>query len=230
MSAAAPPRHVAVIMDGNGRWALQRGLSRREGHRRGLDAARKTLRACAAHKIPYLSLFAFSSENWSRPEEEVSALMMLFADSAKSLVGELRDNGVRVRFIGQRERFSPMLRQAMESMEAATDGGRRLHVNVAVSYSGRWDVAQAAEQIARDGGDFGEKNFAKRLSTGDLPEVDLLIRSGGERRLSNFMLWQAAYAELHFTPVLWPDFGEDDFEKALADYGQRERRFGDIAC
>ena len=123
VSAAAPPRHVAVIMDGNGRWALQRGLSRREGHRRGLDAARKTLRACAAHKIPYLSLFAFSSEKWSRPEEEVSALMMLFADSAKSLVGELRDNGVRVRFIGQRERFSPMLRQAMESMEAATDGG-----------------------------------------------------------------------------------------------------------
>ena len=223
------PRHVAVIMDGNGRWAASRRLPRPEGHRRGLLAARAAVRAAVSGGVPYLTLFAFSRENWRRPAGEVRALLSLFAETARDLGGELAENGVRVSFIGQREQFPPPLRAAMSSLEKMTAGGRRLHATVAVSYSGRWDVSQAAAKIAANGGDFSEENFARHLATGDLPPVDLLIRTGGERRLSNFMLWQAAYSELYFTPVLWPDFGEEDFAAAVADYAGRERRFGALA-
>ncbi|MBE8158374.1 MAG: di-trans,poly-cis-decaprenylcistransferase [Betaproteobacteria bacterium] len=221
-----PLQHVAVIMDGNGRWARQRNLPRSEGHRRGLRAARAAVRACAARQIPNLSLFAFSRENWNRPAAEVRALLSLFAETAQTLKKELADADVRVVFIGQRGRFPAALRAAMDSLERHTANGRRLRVNVAASYSGRWDVAQAAQQIAANGGDFSEENFTKHLSTGDLPEVDLLIRTGGEQRISNFMLWQAAYSELYFTPVLWPDFDGEDFDAAAEEYARRERRFG----
>lgn len=223
------PRHVAVIMDGNGRWAAARSLPRPEGHRRGLSAARAVVRAAVSRGVEYLTLFAFSSENWQRPASEVRALLSLFGDTAASFGGELAENGVRVSFIGQRDRFPPPLRAAMSSLEKMTEGGRRLRATVAVSYSGRWDVSQAAAKIAANGGDFGEENFARHLATGDLPPVDLLVRTGGEMRLSNFILWQAAYTELYFTPVLWPDFGEEDFAAAVADYAGRERRFGALA-
>lgn len=222
----SPLRHVAVIMDGNGRWAAARNLPRATGHRRGLDAARAVVRAAAAHNIPYLTLFAFSNENWQRPAAEVRALLALFGETARTLGDELAENDVRVSFIGQRERFPVALRTAMSSLEKMTARGKRLHTMVAVSYSGRWDVTQAAAKIAANGGDFSEENFARHLTTGDLPPVDLLVRTGGERRLSNFMLWQAAYSELYFTPTLWPDFGAEDFAAAVADYGGRERRFG----
>ena len=224
---AHPLHHVAVIMDGNGRWARRRNLPRSEGHRRGLDAARMAVRACATRRIPYLTLFAFSRENWKRPAAEVGALLSLFAETARTLEKELADAGVRVVFIGQRGRFSAALRAAMNSLEKKTENGKRLQVNVAVNYSGRWDVAQAAAQIAANGGDFSEDNFAKHLATGGIPAVDLLIRTGGEQRISNFMLWQAAYSELYFTPVLWPDFGEEDFYAAADEYALRERRFGE---
>ncbi|MGI9347026.1 MAG: polyprenyl diphosphate synthase [Gammaproteobacteria bacterium] len=226
------PRHVAIIMDGNGRWAQQRCLPRHEGHRRGLAAARAVVRACARRHIPYLTLFAFSSENWQRPAAEVNALLSLFGEAAVSLRDELADNGVRVVFIGERERFSPLLRKTMSSMEKITAPGARLQLAVAVSYSGRWDITQAAQKIAEDGGDFTEENFAHHLATAPMPEVDLLIRTGGERRLSNFMLWQAAYAELYFSLALWPDFGEEDLNAAIDDFAGRERRFGNIgeAC
>lgn len=221
-----PLRHVAVIMDGNGRWARRRKLPRGEGHRRGLSAARATVRACAQLQIPYLTLFAFSRENWNRPPAEVRALLALFAETATTLEKELARAGVRVVFIGQRGRFPAKLQNAMDALENGTKNGKRLQVNVAAGYSGRWDVAQAAEQIAANGGDFSEENFAKHLSTGRLPAVDLLIRTGGEQRISNFMLWQAAYSELYFTPVLWPDFGEEDFNAAAEEYARRERLFG----
>lgn len=233
MSAGAPSisslRHVAVIMDGNGRWAAARRLPRPEGHRQGLSAARAAVRSAARHGIPYLTLFAFSSENWRRPPGEVSALLSLFAETAKTFGKELAAEGVRVSFIGQRDRFPAPLRATMASLEKMTKNGVRLHATVAASYSGQWDISQAAAKIAADGGDFGEENFARHLATGDLPPVDLLIRTGGERRLSNFMLWQAAYSELYFTPVLWPDFGEADFAAAVSDYAGRERRFGALA-
>ena len=219
-----------MIMDGNGRWAQRRNLPRTEGHRQGLSAARAIVRACATQQIPYLTLFAFSRENWGRPENEVRMLLSLFAETAKTLGEELAENGARTVFIGERGRFPIPLRQAMSSLEKTTANGKRLQVTVAVSYSGRWDVAQAAAKIAANGGDFSEDNFSRHLATGELPPVDLLIRTGGEQRISNFMLWQAAYAELYFTPVLWPDFGEDDFAAATADYAGRERRFGSVEC
>ncbi|MGI9306320.1 MAG: polyprenyl diphosphate synthase [Gammaproteobacteria bacterium] len=221
-----PLRHVAVIMDGNGRWARLRNLPRGEGHRRGLRAARAAVRACIARGVPYLTLFAFSRENWDRPEAEVRALLALFGETARGLEKELADAGVRAAVIGQRGRFPPPLRDAMDSLEQKTANGKRLQVNVALNYSGRWDVAQAAERIAANGCDFSEENFAKHLSTGGQPAADLLIRTGGEQRISNFMLWQAAYSELYFTPVLWPDFGEADFNAAVDEYARRERRFG----
>lgn len=217
-------------MDGNGRWARQRRLPRPEGHRRGLNAARAVVRACAARNIPFLTLFAFSSENWSRPASEVEALLALFGEAGRNLGGELAENGVRICFVGDRERFPPRLQEAMDSLEESTAQGSRLRLTVAASYSGRWDIVQAARKIAQNGGDFSEGNFERHLSTESLPPVDLLIRTGGEHRISNFMLWQAAYAELYFSKELWPDFGADDFDAAADEYARRERRFGNVAC
>ena len=219
-----------MIMDGNGRWAEQRNLPRSEGHRRGMTAARQMVRVAAKRQIPFLTLFAFSSENWRRPQQEVRALLSLFAEATQQLNSELRDGGVRVRFIGDRSRFSKPLRQAMEALEKNTADGNMLTLIIAASYSGKWDIAQAAATVAANGGDFSEDNFSRHLATGDLPPVDLLIRTGGEHRISNFMLWQAAYSELYFSAALWPDFGEDEFNHALDEYARRERRFGMVRC
>lgn len=221
-------RHVAVIMDGNGRWASARNLPRSAGHREGLTAARAVMRAAVKQGVSHLTLFAFSNENWRRPQTEVRALLSLFAETARDIGGELVTNGVRVSFIGERERFPQTLRAAMSSLEKMTENGHRLRTTVAVSYSGKWDVSQAAARAAANREELNENNIAKYLSTHDLPPVDLLIRTGGEHRLSNFLLWQAAYAELYFTPTLWPDFGEDDFAAAAADFARRERRFGGL--
>ena len=225
--AARTPRHIAVIMDGNGRWARQHGLPRLEGHRRGLDAAHLMVENCLREKIPCLTLFAFSNENWRRPEEEVAGLMRLFADMEKwrgKLVGE----GVRLFFIGERGRFSAPLRKLMSTMERDTANGENITVLVAVGYSGQWDILQAAKQLRDSGDEFNEANLAKYLATRNVPPPDLLIRSGGEQRISNFMLWQLSYAELHFTDVLWPDFDGDDLRVALDDFARRERRYGNV--
>ena len=221
------PRHVAVIMDGNGRWATRRGLPRSEGHRRGLDAARALVRGCAERGVRRLTLFAFSSENWRRPPEEVRALMGLFAEAAVGEREALLRNRIAIRFIGERERFPAHLRRAMAALERATARGGRIEVAVAAGYGGRWDIVQAARRAVAAGlspEEIDEAKMESLLADGDPP--DLLIRTGGERRLSNFLLWQAAYAELHFTDTLWPDFGEAELQRALDDFARRERRFG----
>ena len=214
-------------MDGNGRWAIRRGLSRGEGHRRGLESARAIVRAAVECGVQRLTLFAFSSENWRRPPEEVRALLALFAEAAAKERANLLRNRVAIRFIGEREKFPPNLRRAMSALEKITARGDRIQVAVAVGYGGRWDIVQAARRAIAEGVSPGELDEAKMeslLADGDPP--DLLIRTGGERRLSNFLLWQAAYAELYFTDALWPDFGEKEFRAALADFSKRERRFG----
>ncbi|MGI9337793.1 MAG: polyprenyl diphosphate synthase [Gammaproteobacteria bacterium] len=224
---AEAPRHIAVIMDGSGRWAQQNGLPRLEGHRRGLDAARELVENCLRHNIAYLTLFAFSRENWQRPAGEVSGLMRLFAGMHK-WQNKLLDAGVRLMFIGERGRFSPQLQKLMTQMETATAGGGKITVVIAAGYSGQWDILQAAKQLGDAGLECSEENFAARLATGLLPPPDLLIRSGGEQRISNFMLWQLSYSELYFTDVLWPDFSARDLQTALDNYAGRERRYGRV--
>ena len=205
----------------------QNGLPRLAGHRRGLDAARALVENCQKHNIAFLTLFAFSRENWQRPAEEVSGLMQLFADMHK-WQDKLLDAGVRLLFIGERERFAPPLRALMTQMEKATADGKTITVVIAAGYSGQWDILQAAKQLGKSGEVFSEENFASCLATRLLPPPDLLIRSGGERRISNFMLWQLSYAELYFTDVLWPDFSAADLQTALDDYANRERRYGKV--
>ena len=214
-------------MDGNGRWATRRGLDRNEGHRQGLEAARTLVRAAVESGVRRLTLFAFSSENWSRPPDEVRALLGLFAEAAAKERANLLRNRVAIRFIGEREKFPPNLRRAMSALEKITARGDRIEVAVAVGYGGRWDIVQAArraiaENIPPEALD--EAKMESLLADGDPP--DLLIRTGGERRLSNFLLWQAAYAELYFTDTLWPDFDEKELRGALRDFSKRERRFG----
>ena len=214
-------------MDGNGRWAIRRGLTRGEGHRRGLESARALVRAAVECGVQRLTLFAFSSENWRRPPDEVRALLSLFAEAAAKERANLLRNRVAIRFIGEREKFPPNLRRAMAALEKITARGDRIQVAVAVGYGGRWDIVQAARRAIAEGvapDQLDEAKMESLLADGDPP--DLLIRTGGERRLSNFLLWQAAYAELYFTDTLWPDFGEKEFREALADFSKRERRFG----
>ena len=214
-------------MDGNGRWAIRRGLTRAEGHRRGLESARALVRAAVECGVQRLTLFAFSSENWRRPPDEVRALLALFAEAAAKERANLLRNRVAIRFIGEREKFPPNLRRAMAALEKITARGDRIQVAVAVGYGGRWDIVQAARRAIAEGvapDQLDEAKMESLLADGDPP--DLLIRTGGERRLSNFLLWQAAYAELYFTDTLWPDFGEKEFREALADFSKRERRFG----
>ena len=214
-------------MDGNGRWAIRRGLTRAEGHRRGLESARALVRAAVECGVQRLTLFAFSSENWRRPPDEVRALLSLFAEAAAKERANLLRNRVAIRFIGEREKFPPNLRRAMAALEKITARGDRIQVAVAVGYGGRWDIVQAARRAIAEGvapDQLDEAKMESLLADGDPP--DLLIRTGGERRLSNFLLWQAAYAELYFTDTLWPDFGEKEFREALADFSKRERRFG----
>lgn len=227
------PRHVAIIMDGNNRWARQRGLPGSEGHRAGEQAVQDVIRFCAGQGVELLTLFAFSSENWRRPPEEVRHLMSLFLTALDKRVQELHERKVRLRFIGEREAFSEELQQGMARAEALTAAHRHMTVAIAVDYGGQWDIARAARELALQvmAGELQPEQIdAARLqaevSLGDCPPVDLLIRTGGEQRLSNFLLWQTAYAEFWFTPVLWPDMDEQEFARAFAEYAGRQRRFG----
>lgn len=229
----APPRHVAVIMDGNGRWARSRSRPRHFGHRAGVKAVRGIVEACARSGVSYLTLFAFSSENWRRPREEVSTLMNLFLEALQREVDDLHRNNVRLRFIGERERLSEKLRGKIASAEEQTAGNDGLTLLVAVAYGGRWDIVQATQQLARraaegqlDADAIDEDRLADSLALAGVPDPDLLIRTGGERRISNFLLWNLAYAELYFCDCYWPDFDDAEFERALDYYRGRQRRYG----
>jgi len=230
---ATTPRHVAIIMDGNNRWARRQGLPGHAGHRAGVEAVRGVLRACRQHTIEVLTLFAFSSENWGRPQPEVRALLALLSRYLRSEVRALHNDGVRLRFIGERGRFSERLQRLMSNAEQLTCDNRVATVVIAVDYGGRWDIAQAARKLAEEVlagtlelADITESAVGREVAISDLPAPDLCIRTGGDARISNFMLWHCAYSELYFTDILWPDFGELEFARALADYARRERRFG----
>jgi undecaprenyl diphosphate synthase len=222
------PRHVAIIMDGNGRWARQRGRPRGYGHTKGVQSARRILRACHRNGVEALTVFAFSQENWARPEQEVSLLMTLFLRTLSKELDTLHRNGVRLRFLGDHTGFPADLRRLMRGAESRTASNTALQLGVAVGYGGEWDIAQAASACVRDEVPLDPEHIEARLQTAGLPEVDLLIRTGGERRLSNFMLWQLAYSELYFTDTLWPDFREDEFVRALEWFRTRQRRFGRV--
>jgi undecaprenyl diphosphate synthase len=223
---SAVPRHVAIIMDGNGRWAQARGKPRVFGHTRGVDAVRATLQACGERGIEYLTLFAFSSENWRRPADEVSTLMKLFVSALRREVGKLIELGVRMRVIGDVTAFDAELRRLIVESEQKTAANGKLHLTICANYGGRWDVAQAARAATAAGAELTEESIARHLALAYAPDPDLLIRTGGERRISNFLLWQLAYAELHFSDVLWPDFDAAELDRALAWYATRQRRFG----
>lgn len=225
-------RHIAIIMDGNNRWARQRGMSGVAGHKEGAERIRDIMSACQDLKIDVLTLFAFSSENWKRPSKEVEALLSLFHWYLKQEAKELRKKNVRLKVVGNRARFSPALQKAIERAEELTRDGQTTLV-IAADYGGRWDIAQAARQMAeqvQDGSlavsDIDEHALHRRTSMAEWPDPDLLIRTGGEMRVSNFLLWQCAYAELYFSPTLWPDFGAEDLKAAAEDFRQRQRRFG----
>ena len=227
------PRHVAIIMDGNGRWAAARGQPRVTGHRAGIEPVRMCIRECAKRRIEALTLFAFSSENWNRPQEEVSSLMGLFLEALDKEIAELKTNGVRIRFIGERRALSVRLQSRIAAAEEDTATGPGLKLQIAVSYGGRWDILQAARQVAEDcargalrAQDITEERFGGGLALAGLPEPDLFIRTGGERRISNFLLWDLAYTELYFSERLWPEFDTGELEAALAFFAGRERRYG----
>ena len=228
-SPGAVPRHVAIIMDGNGRWARRRHLPRFAGHKRGVEAVRSAVRACIERGIGYLTLFAFSSENWRRPAEEVALLMQLFQGALANEVEKLHRNGVRLKVVGDLERFDPKIRQAIEQGERLTAANGKLTLTIAANYGGRWDVLQAFTRLAREAGvaeRVREEDLAPYLSMSYAPEPDLFIRTGGEQRISNFLLWQLAYSELYFTDTLWPDFDAAALDLAIESYRARERRFG----
>ena len=227
------PTHIAIIMDGNGRWAEARGLPRHAGHKEGVRPVRMCIEECGRRGIGALTLFAFSSENWQRPTTEVGTLMQLFLESIDREVDDLHKNKVRLRFIGERRQLSVKLQARMAASEELTAGNPGLRLQVAVSYGGRWDILQAARKLAAavaNGSlaidDLDETRFARELSLGDVPDPDLFIRTGGDHRISNFLLWNLAYTELHVSDTLWPDFDVTQFEAALASFAGRERRFG----
>ena len=225
-SAAVVPHHIAVVMDGNGRWATRRFLPRLAGHRQGVESLRRCVRACVARGVKVLTVFAFSSENWNRPQEEVSGLMELMGKALVREVPQLTRDGVRLRFVGERASLSPTMRAALEQAEAATAANVRMTLNVCFNYGGRWDIAQAAAKLAERGEAITEASLHAAMDMAHVPDPDLLIRTGGEKRISNFLLWQAAYSELFFSDRLWPDFDEAALDEAIADYAGRERRFG----
>jgi undecaprenyl diphosphate synthase len=224
------PRHIAIIMDGNGRWAKRRFMPRMAGHKRGVEAVRKVVSACGDRGVEYLTLFAFSSENWRRPPEEVSFLMRLFVLAIEQEVGKLNENGIRFRVIGDVSRFEPELVRLIRDAEAVTANNDRLTLTVAANYGGRWDIVQAVKRMlgARPelASSFVESDLVPYFALGHAPEPDLFIRTGGEQRISNFVLWQLAYTELYFTDILWPDFDKAALDQAIASYQRRERRFG----
>lgn len=227
------PKHVAIIMDGNGRWATQRGLERQEGHIAGAEAVSATVRAAAKAGVDYVTLYTFSTENWGRPEAEINAIMELFCHMVASRAEELAEQGVRVKIMGERSRFSEKVLSKIDDIEQTTAEGKRLTLILAFNYSSRREMLLATQAIARrvaageiEVEDIDEVMFSASLMTADIPDPDLIIRTSGEYRLSNFLLWQASYSELYFPEVLWPDFGEEDFNRALEMYAGRERRYG----
>jgi undecaprenyl diphosphate synthase len=233
--SAAPilPRHIAIIMDGNGRWAQSRGLPRTAGHRAGVKAVRATIEYCARKGVEVLTLFAFSSENWHRPKEEVGLLMSLFLEALDREVSDLDKNNIRIRFIGEVSQLASELQARIRAAELRTAANTRLTVVIAVAYGGRWDIAQAARSLAidcaagkLDATTIDETLLAERMALNSLPDPDLFIRTGGDQRISNFLLWNLAYTELCFLSELWPEFGATQLDAALEQFAQRERRFG----
>ena len=227
------PRHVAIIMDGNGRWATARRLPRVAGHSRGVDAVRSTVEACMARGVEYLTLFAFSSENWRRPADEVSLLMRLFIAALEREVAQMRANGIRLRIVGDTDAFEPRLQNLIRQSQQRTSANMRMTLTVCANYGGRWDILQAMRamlasrpELAADPSRVGEADLAPHLAMAYAPEPDLFIRTGGEQRISNFLLWQLAYTELHFTDAFWPDFGDAELDRAFESFRARERRFG----
>ena len=232
-SDKAVPNHVAIIMDGNGRWALSKGLPRVAGHRKGVENVREIITACIENNVSYLTLFAFSSENWRRPKREVSLLMELFITALDKEILKLNENDVRFMVVGDVEKFGDKLCNKIKSSEELTRKNKALTLTVAANYGGRWDIVQACRRVARKvaqgklkAEDVTEEQIERSLSLYGIPDPDLFIRSGGEQRISNFLLWQLAYTELYFTEVLWPDFGKSEFRAALEAYSRRQRRFG----
>ncbi len=233
-AASAVPRHIAIILDGNGRWATQRLLPRAAGHRKGVEAVRATVEGCARRGVEFLTLFAFSSENWRRPAEEVSLLMRLFLSALQREVKQLNRNGIRLRIVGDLARFEPRLQKMIADAEASTADNTRMTLTIAANYGGRWDILQASNALMRERAQAGtpldapieESDLARHLSVAYAPEPDLFIRTGGEQRISNFLLWQLAYTELYFCDCFWPEFNEERLAEAIAWYAQRERRFG----
>jgi undecaprenyl diphosphate synthase len=229
MSTPPPPdlpRHVAIVMDGNGRWAKKRFLPRVAGHKQGVEALRKTVRHCLDRGIGVLTVFAFSSENWLRPADEVSALMELLALALTREVPELQANGLQLHFPGKKQGLSPRIAQALQDAEDASASNQRLVLNVCFNYGGRWDIVDAAQRLAELGQPITEEGLNAHTALAHVGDPDLVIRTGGERRISNFLLWQSAYSEFYFSDVLWPDFGPQAMDEALNDFAQRERRFG----
>ncbi len=233
MPEASVPRHIAVIMDGNGRWAAKRALPRPAGHHMGVKAVKAIVENCARRGVEVLTLFAFSSENWKRPREEVTMLMGRFLEALDTEVDELHSNQIRIRFIGNLDQLSTALRERITNAEALTQANRRMTVVIAVAYGGRWDIAVAARELARQcvAGQLSvesidEHRLGALVALSDLPDPDLLIRTGGEQRISNFLLWNLAYTELYFCDTLWPDFGAAELDAAIEHFGRRQRRFG----
>lgn len=233
MTGKDTPKHIAIVMDGNGRWAQARNLPRIAGHEKGVRSVKNAIKSCLEHKVPALTLFAFSRENWARPEQEVEFLMDLFLHTLQENLAELSEQGVRLRFVGDRAAFSSDLQHLMRQAEKDTQKNEALMLNIAMNYSGRWDIAMACQKVAKavkqgclDESEIDVNLLHHYLSLSDLPEPDLFIRTSGEVRISNFMLWQLAYTELYFTELYWPDFDEKAFAQALEAFAQRERRFG----
>ena len=224
--SGAVPRHIAVIMDGNGRWAKRRLLPRLAGHKQGVEALRNCARACVKRGVQVLTVFAFSSENWNRPEDEVSGLMNLLVNALAKEVAQLSRDGVRLYFVGERVGLSDKVCEGLRQAEQATAHNDRLILNVCFNYGGRWDIAQAAGKVSEQGLPLTVENLNRAMSLAHVVDPDLLIRTGGEMRISNFLLWQAAYAELFFSASLWPEFDEAELDRAIAAFGGRERRYG----
>jgi len=229
-SPSGIPHHIAIVMDGNGRWANKRFLPRLAGHRQGMESLRRCIRACLDRGVAVLTVFAFSSENWNRPADEVSGLMDLLATALGREVPQLLKDGVQVHFVGERAGLSDKVRSGLDAAEAATAGNRKMILNVCFNYGGRWDIAQAAARLAARGQPITELALNGAMALAHVPDPDLIIRTGGELRISNFLLWQAAYAELFFSDKLWPDFDEIELDRAMAEFNRRERRFGQTSA
>lgn len=225
-SSNAVPFHIAVVMDGNGRWATRRLLPRLAGHRQGVESLRRCARACVERGVRVLTVFAFSSENWNRPTDEVSGLMDILAKALAREVPQLHKDGVQLHFVGDKANLSEKVREGLSQAEAITSGNDRLVLNVCFNYGGRWDIAQAAQKLAARGEPITEVSLDRAMALSHVPDPDLLVRTGGEMRISNFLLWQCAYSELYFSDRLWPEFDEAALDEAIAAFNCRERRFG----